>query len=307
MSPREPSAVGDLQQRRAALLLLACSLLHYVALGYEEPLPDDRMQDDDKDAIIRVRERLAAKDNATTGGTYGVVMVAGPRELSYSPLTIPIWREYCKKYGMGFWLQEEPLNTDLGFEWTKPRLLLELLRKVKWRYFMVVDADSLPVDFNRPWEYMIKLYMRYKRYVNDHIEGRFIFCPQKCDEEYKSAHEEGACAGAILSGCIYSSSAKKAKKTARLVKSWYVKRKNDDLPSDDPLLGAFEAMKENNYDAVFYKDVQQDVGKAKSKVIATYGWSKEFGHNIRDRIYDAIKRHKRLSRIANQAHKAAEL
>jgi len=271
-----------------------------LAAAYEERLPDDSLSDDSTGAVDRLRQRLA-KDSATTGTKYGVVMVTGPKEMSYSSLTIPLWQAYCKKHDMGLIVQKEPLNTDLSFMWAKPRALMEILPAVKWRYTLLVDASTVPKDFNRTWEYMIKLYMRHKRYSNDEPDKRYVFCPWDCDEEYTNPYEDGACNGPILSGCILWS---KKPKTTRLMKSWYAKRLESDLPDgDDGVLKGFEKMKEHNYEEVFYRDVADDVGRANSKFIPSFGWSEEYKWNIHDRIHAFIKKNNKLAVIANKASK----
>merc|ERR1712066_120667 len=82
---------------------------------------------------------------------------------------------------MGFWLQKEPLRAGAAFAWSKPRLLLELLPRVSWEYVLVVDADALPLQYSRSWEYLVKRHMRYRRYANDDTDRRHIFCPENCE------------------------------------------------------------------------------------------------------------------------------
>lgn len=285
--------------------LLCWALLAAVHVdAQEEFLPNEDFADDHTQNVAAVRKRIETADNTTLGGKLGVVIVAGPKDEAYSQLTIPLWREYCKKHGMGFWVQKEPLNTDYNFGWTKPRLLMELLPVVKWRYLLVVDANTLPKKFDKPWDQLIKLHMREKRWGNDDPGQRNIFCGWDCDDEYKSQYEDGACSGPVLTVCIYDS---RKPQTQRLVKSWYAKRKDPDIPTDDdgPTKG-FDAMKNKNWETVFYRDASEDIGRPTSKFIPAYSWTEEHKWNLRDLIHNVIKKDPKLAGYANAAAKAAE-
>merc|ERR1712060_564794 len=88
--------------------------------------------------------------------------------------------------------------------WSKPRLLLELLPRVSWQYLLVVDADALPLQYGRSWEYLVKRHMRHRRYANDDTDRRHIFCPENCEAgAAKQKRREDACSGALLSGCSF--------------------------------------------------------------------------------------------------------
>jgi hypothetical protein len=260
-------------------------------LAYEEQIESDALEDDDKPAIEHLRRRLEVRDTHK----FGIVLVTGPNEHSYSQFTIPIWRAYCEHHKLGFFLQEERLNTDLSFDWAKPRVLMELLPKTKWRYLMMVDANSLPNDFNRSWEGVVKEHMRYKRYKNDEPDKRLVFCPWDCEKEYDSPYSDGSCYGPVLSGCVWWSKKPRAVKLAR---SWYVKRS-----LGLSVLKTFEKMKGRNWDEVFYKDVQKEIGRRDSSFIATFEHDESYGWNTRDMIYDYIKNHTILGAIANVQHK----
>merc|ERR1712066_916659 len=126
---------------------------------------------------------------------------------------------------MGFWLQKEPLRAGAAFAWSKPRLLLELLPRVSWEYVLVVDADALPLQYSRSWEYLVKRHMRHRRYANDDTDRRHIFCPENCEEgSTKHKRREDACSGALLSGCIFWS---EQARTHEIVDDWYAKREDE--------------------------------------------------------------------------------
>merc|ERR1711972_329877 len=126
-------------------------------------------------------------------------MVSGPGDHGFSELSIPVWQAYCRRHGVDFFLQEEVLNTDYRLEWSKPRLLLEIMAKAPWKYLFLVDPNSLPANFGKHWEYTIKAHLRYRRHAND------------------KAVSDGACYGPLLSGCISWAKAKK-QKTISLVR-----------------------------------------------------------------------------------------
>lgn len=290
---------------RRALLSLLLLMLPLAAWGYEDEMPDDSLSDDHTQHLAHVRQRLAAKDNATVGGKYGVVMVTGPKDEAHAQLTVPLWREYCKKHGYGFWLQQEPLSTDFSFGWSKPRLLMELLPAVKWRYMLVVDANTVPKKFGMKWDTLIKSHMRYKRWNNDDTSKRHMFCPWDCEDEYDSPYEDGSCSGPITSVCIYWTA--KAK-TRNIVRRWYATRLSDEIPqNDDGVFKGLEQVKTNNfYEEVFYRDVAEDLGRPSSKLIPAFSYHKEYRWNLRDQIHDYIKKDKVLAEIANTAAKRAE-
>lgn len=282
-------------QKYFAFLVLVGARL---AAGYEDKIPYDGLEDDDTEAIAGVRKRLEVKDSSK----FGVVLVAGPAETSWSAQTIPLWRAYCQHHGFGFWLQEERLNTDYAFEWTKPRLLMEILPKTKWRYLMLVDAASIPLDFNRSWEYAIKVHMRFKRWRNDKPADRVIFSPWDCQKEYDSAYTDGACYGPNLHSTIYwaNGGGKRQKKTTKMVKSWYVRRKEGFTS-----VKAFDKMRGRNWEQVFYKDVQAEIGRQTSSFIPLFSHdeARGYGWNLREQIFDFIKNHTEIANIANRESK----
>jgi len=203
---------------------------------------------------------------------------------------------------LGFFLQQESLNPDFRFEWTKPRTLIEFLKKTKWKYVFVVDANSLPVDLNRSWDFVIKQHMRHKRYSNDNPKDRTVFCPWDCEAEYDDAYSEGACYGAQLSGCIYMASKPKAQ---RFVRRWYYHRNEDDWTPDQALVKAFSKAKERHWDEVFLRDVRKEIGYPESSFLATFHFTKKYEWNIRDHIYDFIKGHEELGPLANKVFNAS--
>merc|ERR1712100_674658 len=100
---------------------------------------------------------------------------------------------YCKKHGYEFFLQEESLSPGVRDMWTKPRLLMELVAKAKWKYIWLVDPNALPLDFEKGWQYAIKEHMRKARYKNDNQKSRIVWCPEDCEKEYKDGITDGAC------------------------------------------------------------------------------------------------------------------
>lgn len=269
-------------------------LLVWAALtqAWEDKLPRDKLADDDVEAVERVRQRLRDKP---LKATYGVVLVTGPKETSWSQLTVPIWRAYCEHHGFDFFLQQEALNTDLRFEWSKPRVLMEVLPKARWRYALLVDANTLPAAFHKSWDYAIRQHMRHRRFANDDVSRRHAFCPWDCEESYVSAYEEGACYGPLLAGCIFWA---KRPKTLQLVQSWYAKRAEPFL-ADQALVKSFHKMKERNWDEVFYKDVMKEFGRKHSTFLATFTFDEKHGWNTRDQVYEYIGKHKELAALAN--------
>lgn len=274
------------------------------AIDKEEQPPHDALEDDADEAVQRARDRIDAEGN--TGAKLGILMVAPVKDRAITDLTVPIWKEYCRQHEMGFFLQEEPLLTsNLPFNWAKPRILLEILSLVKWKYVMLIEHNSLPKTMGKSWEYMIKQYMRYRRYANDKTDQRKIFCPWDCEEEYDNPFEDGACSGPALHGCILAS--KKAA-TRQLVQVWYAKRKNEDYPRDGTgIVRALADVQKRNHDFFFLKDVAEEVGKRPSKFLPVFTWDKAYGLNVRDQIYDFIKKDKKLSKIANEVDKRKEL
>merc|ERR1711953_638044 len=111
---------------------------------------------------------------------HAVVMVSTPAALTYSAHTIPIWKAYCEKHGYDFFLQEESLIENTRTQWTKPRLLLELIAKAPWKYIWMVDPESLPVNMKKGYQYAIKEHMRKQRYSNDKQSERFMWCAEDC-------------------------------------------------------------------------------------------------------------------------------
>ncbi|CAK0812805.1 unnamed protein product [Prorocentrum cordatum] len=178
-------------------------------------------------------------------------MVSGAHEQSFSQLSAPAWEAYCRRHGIDFFLQEEALNSDYRFEWSKPRALLEILPRAPWKYAFLVDANSLPVKLGKHLEYMVKAHLRHKRHATDKASARLMFCPWDCDEEYSNHVEEGACHGPLLSGCILSVKKAGWEKTAELVRSWYVKRKEFRFEDPQALVHAFDQMKRRNSDKVY--------------------------------------------------------
>jgi len=253
----------------------------------------DFLEDDDRPAVERLRHDINALAQNST--SMGIILVTGPRELQWSSITVPIWREYCANHEFGFLLQQEPLSTDLSFEWAKPRVLMELLPKTRWKYVLMVDGSSLPVKLSKSWAYAIKRHMRHKRHDSDKAGNRLVFCPWDCEKEYDDAYADGACYGPLLSGCIFWS---KKSKTLELAKTWYDGRRED--KSDRALVKAFQKMKDRHWDQVYYKDIQQEMGRSDSNFLASFSFDAKYGWNVRDQIHDYVADHPELAQIANK-------
>merc|ERR1712232_438077 len=151
---------------------------------------------------------------------------------------------------------------------------MEVLSTAKWKYAMYVDPNAVPVGFNQSWEYHVSTKLRHKRYKNDNVNTRLLFCPEDCEDSDEPtsgmrAIEQGTCYGPILSGCIWGLKGKKnpqdyhpgepAKRRGYdIAKKWYEKRLEE-----EPEIGA-ERMVENSltklrtgpfYDHIFFTDV----------------------------------------------------
>jgi len=263
---------------------------------------NDKLEDDDSHAVKRVRQTLKDKPWRSKNG---VVLVSGPSEQQWSQLSIPIWRAYCEHHGFDFFVQSEKLNVDYHFDWSIPRVLMEILPRVRWKYVLLVLPSSLPAKFNQSWEYVIKTHMRFKRYRNDDLNARRIFCPWDCEPGNTDTYSDGACYGPVLSGCIFWA---KKPKTTKLVKSWYYKRHQDYFAVEQAVKQALHKTKERNYDEVFYKDISREIGWPNSTLFASFSYdAKKHGWNLRDQIYEYIKNKEELAEVANRQHIKEEM
>merc|ERR1712048_781124 len=83
---------------------------------------------------------------------------------------------------------------------------LEVLSTAKWKYAMYVNPNTVPVGFNESYETMISTHMRHKRFKNDQVKARVLFCPQDCEVAEPGKKRDimdGTCYGPLLSGCIF--------------------------------------------------------------------------------------------------------
>lgn len=260
----------------------------------EQHIEDEVGEDDNKQAVQKVRLRIAQGLNTT----YGVVMVATSGEMSYSVHTIPIWKAYCEKHGYDFFLQEANLAPGVRDHWTKPRVLMELVAKTKWKYIWLVDANSLPVDFEKGWQYAIKEHLRKQRYKNDAQKERLIWCPEDCESDYEDSMQEGACYGPHVSGCIFW--AAKPKKLLPILKTWYQKRKTYDTEPRGLKMGFVKARESSNYDLLLWTDVGKEMGRADSNFLATHNYDEKLGHNLRDQVVRTIGKYEALGNVLNK-------
>jgi len=252
--------------------------------------------DDIPDSVQHLRQRLQEYPSNTT---LGIVMFSPAKEKSYSSLTIPVWRAYCKKHGFDFFHQEEPLVSRLQMDWTKPRLLLELVEHSKWKYMFIVDAFSMPINMKKSWQDFIREHLRYRRNKNDKPRDRLMFCPWECEDTYSDRMLEGACHGPQLSGCILHSKKKLSKK---LLTAWFDLRDDiDDPDSSTAVRRALEQTKQtDHYSALYWKDVQNEIGKRQSNFMITFGYDKTHRWDIRKQVHDYLSKNKLLGDIVNQ-------
>lgn len=259
---------------------------------------EDALEEDDQQALGRLNDKL--DEIAGKSAKFGILMVTGPQELAWSDPVIRIWRAYCEEHKYGFFVHRERLTTeDLRYEWTKPRALIETLQKVRWKYVMLVDSSSFPVDLKKSLQHVVKQHMYQKRYKQDKPKERLVWCPEDCEEDYQSAYQEGACYGPMISsGCIFKG---KKDESVRLARQWYKHRNEKKFTQDQALVQAFNRMRDQNFGAVYFKDVQKEIGRSTSSFIVTFSFDSKYGWNIRDQIHDYISKNKELSRIVNQA------
>lgn len=259
----------------------------------EKYLEDEVEADDNKQALLKTRERIDAGLNAT----YGVVMVATSEALAYAVHTIPIWKAYCKKHGYDFFLQEETLNPGVRQHWTKPRLLMELQHRSKWKYMWLVDPSSLPMNFDKGWQYAIKAHLRRARYKNDKQKNRLVWCPEDCEKEYSDHLGEGACYGPHVSGCIFW---RKPKEVLPVLMDWYENRKTMDGEARGLKLALRNCRSGARYDIMLWSDVGQEMGRSDSKFLANFYHDEKLGFNVRDQVVKAIGQNKVFGNILNR-------
>eukprot|EP00928_Gymnodinium_smaydae_P007831 TRINITY_DN12801_c1_g1_i1.p1 TRINITY_DN12801_c1_g1~~TRINITY_DN12801_c1_g1_i1.p1 ORF type:complete len:298 (+),score=71.19 TRINITY_DN12801_c1_g1_i1:92-985(+) len=273
------------------LALAAWSLLGACAADLKRP---DALEDDAESALRKLRQRL----KEPISGTYGIAILVDPRHKAWSDITLPLWRKYAAHHGFGLFEQHESLNTNVAFEWSKPRLLMELLPKVPWKYTFVVEPSSLPGDFNRSWESVVQLHMRHKRFKNDDAHKRVVFCPHDCEEEYEDALREGACHGPILTGCVFQSSKSMATEIAKL---WYKQRKDG-----NPIARCLDTVKDRHYDEIFFRDVPKEMGRKYSKFLPSFGYDEKYGWDVRAQVLKYLESHPKLAARAREAEQEAE-
>jgi len=294
------------QYGAAFVLLWSCIL--QLSLGdvhmpyYLDKRVEKEVSDDNKQALLKVRTRIAQGLNKT----YGIVMVATSIHLDYSVHTIPIWKAYCEKHGYDFFLQEESLSPDWRTSWTKPRLLFELVTKTKWKYIWLVDPSSLPVNFDKGWQYAIKEHMRKQRYKNDHMKERVVWCPEDCDKDSGDALMDGTCHGPLVSGCIFS--ALHPKQVMPILRKWYDKRKDESSKEERGLKMALGNTKKGTghapgtlsyYDRMMWSDVGAEMGREDSSFLRTFT-SDEKGRTIQKQVVETLQKYKTLGDILNK-------
>jgi len=280
-------------EMRGLICCLTSALIAVTASGRKD---EGTFADDDATTLKLLRARLSSERLVSK---YAVVMLAGPRDFLYLQHSVPIWRAYCERHGLDFFLQQRSLNLEVRFEWTKLRLLLEILgtKGVRWHYVWVPDPHSLPVDFGRKWTYAIKAHMRYKDLPNRKVNRRVIWCPWDCEE---GGNSRDSCYGPDLSGCIFWLRAGPAK---RLVRNWYELRSG--LGQDEMgMRRALEQPRLNNYDEVSFRNVQEEMGKSVSSFLATFTYDEKFGANVKEAILDAIQSREALRQAARSQTEA---
>lgn len=259
----------------------------------ESHLENEFKVDDNRQAVAKMRRRIDGKMNAT----FGVVMVATETSLDVAPHSIPIWKEYCSRHGYDFVLQTDPLieSGSIRHDWTKLRMTLEVIGKAKWKYAWLVDPNSVVVDLDRPWTYLIKQYMRHKRYNQDKNKDRMVWCPEECDDIYTNAYMEGACDGPMTNGCVFQVK----KKNGDFVKRAYQTRHS--LGEDSRgIKKALYKLKEIQYDWIYWSDSQKEMNRPKASFLAQVGLDhKNLGRNQRDQMIEIIQNHKELGALIN--------
>jgi len=285
-------------QQFGRMLVVAGAAMSQLAVCVEEMpyvlkdgLDEEVGKDDNKEVLQKLRTKISEGLNKT----YGVVMVSTSLDYLHSVHTIPIWKAYCEKHGYDFFLQEETLVPDVRDHWTKPRLLIELVSKAKWKYLWLVDSNSLPVNLDKPWQYLIKEHMRKMRYRNDNQKERIMFCPEDCEKEAEVG--EGTCYGPHVSGCILWM---KPKKILPILTTWYgLKSKYNSEPRGLKL--ALQKTREtSHYDEMFWADVGEEMGRGDSTFMVTHNWDEKLGYNTRDQIVRTITKHRLLGDVINE-------
>jgi len=260
----------------------------------QQRLEDEVHLDDNQQVLQKVRTRIVQGLNKT----YGVVMVATSNDLSYSAHTIPVWKAYCEKMGYDFFLQEESMAPSVRDHWTKPRLMMELATKAKWKYIWLVDSNSIPVNFEKGFQYAIKEHLRKQRYNNDNQKERMVWCPEDCDEGAgDNALSEGTCYGPLVSGCIFWN---KPKKLLPILATWYKFRAKLESEGERGLKMALSKTRESsNYDAMFWSDVSDQIGRPNSNFMVTHTYDEQLKFNLRDQVVRTITKYKLLGNILN--------
>merc|ERR1712093_890013 len=98
----------------------------------------------------------------------------------FSVHSIPAWKGYCIQHSYDFFLQRESLVGDASctIGWSKPMFVkLLLIHVIRWKYVLLVEANSLPVGFKRPLLPLIKETLKLKRSKKEKIDARGIWCP----------------------------------------------------------------------------------------------------------------------------------
>eukprot|EP00746_Dinoflagellata_sp_MGD_P143752 gnl/MRDRNA2_/MRDRNA2_76543_c0_seq1.p1 gnl/MRDRNA2_/MRDRNA2_76543_c0~~gnl/MRDRNA2_/MRDRNA2_76543_c0_seq1.p1 ORF type:complete len:296 (+),score=65.24 gnl/MRDRNA2_/MRDRNA2_76543_c0_seq1:77-889(+) len=269
------------------------SLLRWVVVFYFQGLgkgasgPEERLR-------VRIKDLVAKSDLV-------VAVLVQEKEMNYAKLTLPIWRAYCEKHKFDFLQQEEKLDEDLPFEWSRPLFIKAMLAKKKWKWIWTVDANSLPVKFGKSVEYVIQNHaVNYPKHYTKRL--RVVWCPENCEEGYKDKLMEGACYGPFLSGCLI----KRSKKASEIMVDWH-KKAEDFREKASGLAKALDRVRTHFWDEIRFEDVGTLMGKGTSSFLQTYTHSKEFGYDIRRMVEDVLQRNKKLGDVANMLDKREEL
>jgi len=282
----------------------ACASLWQWSLGLDMPyeLEDQTIEkefkkDDNRQNVAKLRRALQSKP---LNATYGIVMLATEHWAGTARHSIPIWEEYCRKHGYDFVVQTEPLieSGSMNHEWSKLRLIIEVIGIAKWKYAWLVDPSSVVVELEMQWPLLIKKYLRHKQ---DHLEkpqNRLVWCPEECDEEYdreKGGYFEGACHGPQTNGCVFWVH----KRNMGYLKKIYKKRFIWGTAIKG-LKRAFNHLRDIDFDSVIFSDAQEVMGKPNTPLLANAGKiDHKHGRSRTQQMIDIIGRNEELAKIAN--------
>lgn len=284
----------------AALALLSPSGVFAQVMPYQlKPAVQDRLLDDNIPAVVKLRKKIMQGFNHT----FGIVLVTDPEEADISSITVPIWEAYAERHRFDIVVHQAKLFTsDYKHMWTKLRVYIELLAKVHtWKYFWAVDHNSLPVNFEKSWTYIVKDHMRYMRFRNDKPWERYLFCPEDCERGTTVVDQSKSCYGPLLSGCVFM-----AKKPALdLALAWYDTREKWGKHPVGLLKGIREVYKNHVYfPSLIYRDIQDEIGRSNSTFLATFDDHSKIER--RDKIEARVKKIKILGEVSNEKMKREE-